>query len=191
MGSNRISDFLYPREGTETPLFFLARPEGAWIFFIPARGRKQRGGPARVIKSGFSLSPRGDGNIVFSQSQPNHAMIFFIPARGRKPIVAANGVIRVGFSLSPRGDGNQSVVTLCPLAFLIFFIPARGRKPNGYFNIFLEVDFLYPARGRKLDKGNAFTDARAGFSLSPQGATIPNKNRHFCHPSIYKQCVMC
>ena len=75
-------DFLYPREGTETPSCPPC-PSDRLIFFIPARGRKRS--LAGLWRNGtrFSLSPRGDGNASFSQSASCCCQIFFIPARGR------------------------------------------------------------------------------------------------------------
>ena len=71
-------DFLYPREGTETTVFFCCRAS-ARIFFIPARGRKLCG--------------------IEHFSYPYE--IFFIPARGRKQTASANYPIATDF-LHPR-----------------------------------------------------------------------------------------
>ena len=73
----------------------------------------------------------------------------------------------------------------------IFFIPARGRKLTMLVGeLDLRDDFLYPREGTETNRLCQLSH-RDRFSSSPRGATIPNKNRHFCHPSIYKQRVVC
>ena len=81
--SKSKTDFLYPREGTETPAR-RCRFQTSRIFFIPARGRK-RWIPFSLFRPpfGFSLSPRGDGNLCAILTISTN-WIFFIPARGRK-----------------------------------------------------------------------------------------------------------
>ena len=76
------------------------------IFFIPARGRKHPPESALIVRIGFSLSPRGDGNPVIHSQRPHSSR----------------------FSLSPRGDGNLAL-SRSSIPQRIFFIPARGRKP--------------------------------------------------------------
>ena len=78
-----VFDFLYPREGTETlPPFFLL-----------------------LLSSGFSLSPRGDGNNRLHVHR-------YLPPR---------------FSLSPRGDGNSPTVDVAHTA-PDFLYPREGTE---------------------------------------------------------------
>ena len=206
-------DFLYPREGTETVyrkrncadnrrIFFIparGRKRGVncylvvsyLIFFIPARGRKRLSARPYRHSTGFSLSPRGDGNS-FSAS-PNRSMqIFFIPARGRKRRLICQTVNRDGDFLYPREGTETSGLKSSSATMPDFLYPREGTEtqPTPPAFRFHAADFLYPREGTETETlGNCRTTSR--FSLSPQGATIPNKNRHFCHPSIYKQCVVC
>ena len=118
------------------------------IFFIPARGRKQRGGPARVIKSGFSLSPRGDGNrSMISLAFMSSISDFLYPREGTETVAR------------PVCSGGRS----------IFFIPARGRKHMWPLKRLSPPVILFiPARGRKLEFAQA-EEHHYRFSLSPRG----------------------
>ena len=146
----RISDFLYPREGTETRLacscclarnmiFFIPargrkrelfniRSQGAQIFFIPARGRKHDDVPSHAQKTcGFSLSPRGDGNSL-KRGLSQKSQRFSLSPRGDGNVYQPLLVNQCsGFSLYPRGDGN---------AIRSLSLPSP-----------LNPDFLYPREG--------------------------------------------
>ena len=81
---------------------------------------------AQAQRNGFSLSPRGDGNVLLDGF--NH--------QDRR------------FSLSPRGDGNRSTTSWTSSRVSIFFIPARGRKHVVVaFDVLAHLDFLYPREG--------------------------------------------
>ena len=188
-------DFLYPREGTETSKSRPCRMASV-IFFIPARGRKHPPESALIVRIGFSLSPRGDGNrrseIVdliapdflypregtetrCSLSQAPHAMIFFIPARGRKHIFAARRVYRVRFYLSPRGDGNvhSSIRTHASNDFLY---PREGTETNIMMPLSKKsVDFLYPREGTETHTGAPSISCNRDFLHPRKGPPFPTK----------------
>ena len=144
-----------------------------------------------LISSGFSLSPRGDGNsIMLAYAWTTDDFLY--PREGTETAAARCPLAFWSrFSLSPRGDGNLHF-PISRHAAIDFLYPREGTETaSGVWPRHFGADFLYPREGTETPAFHRALRAAARFSLSPRGAAIPNKNRHFCHPSIYKQCVMC
>ena len=173
-----VVDFLYPREGTETAPQKCPRGR-AWIFFIPARGRKHKciHPPATdadflypregtetqwhffvvlLLSAIFFIPARGRKHFRIP-FHPRAAMIFFVPARGRKPVATISIATISRFSLSPRGDGNK-IFGLAKYHHYDFLYPREGTETARLYMtgaIKLGIFFI-PARGRHSQQKSTF-----------------------------------
>ena len=122
-----IPDFLYPREGTETPTQ-ARRPQSGRDFLYPREGTETLSATCTAASRPDFLYPReGTETPVSATVIMAPQRIFFIPARGRKPdAVPAPARGPLGFSLSPRGDGNISRIISAEFISHDFLHPRKG-----------------------------------------------------------------
>ena len=143
----------YPREGTKTGQqvsgFRLVR---SYCNLSPQGDENKFSKRSCASRSNYSLSSRGDGNIVGLKKFRLLLLLRFSPVRGRKPAVEkchhnqrtglqfipARGrklcrvdclaVVVHDCNLSPQGDENDHLPGFLPCLHKLQLIPARGQK---------------------------------------------------------------